>query len=62
MRLQRRIPFPECGVEITAGSMTEHCRCIHGTDPAIDCSRIPVSQTVHQPQAYDVIFLRTKKR
>ena len=57
VRLQRRISCPECGVELTAGSMTAHRRCMHGTDPVINWIRLPVSQTEHQPQVYNVIFL-----
>ena len=48
--IQRRIPFPECGFEINTGSMMAHRRRMHGTEPAIDWSWLPVSQTVHQPQ------------
>ena len=28
----------ECGVEITAGSMTAQCRQMHRTDPEIECN------------------------
>ena len=54
VRLRRRILCPECGVELTAGSMTEHCRRMHGTEPTIDWSQLPVSQAEHQPQVYNV--------
>ena len=27
------IPFMYCGLELTYGSMTAHCRQLHGTDP-----------------------------
>ena len=50
VRLLRQIPRPECGVEITVGSMTKHRRRMQGTEPAIDWSRLPVRHTVHQPQ------------
>ena len=60
--LQRQISCLECGVEITMGSMTEHRCRMHGTEPAIDWSWLPVSQTVHQSQVYDVIFPRSTKR
>ena len=30
-RLRRRIPFPDCGVEITVGLMTAHRWCMHET-------------------------------
>ena len=62
VRIRRRIPCPECGVELTAGAMTEHRRCMHGNEPAIDWSRLPVSHTVQQLQVYDVSFPRKKKR
>ena len=61
VRLRRRIPCPEFEVELTTGSMTAHRRRMHGTEPKIDWSWLPVSQTVHQPQVYDVRFLRAKK-
>ena len=35
LRLRRRIPCLECGVELTAGSMVAHHRRMHWTDPAI---------------------------
>ena len=56
VRIQRRIPYPECGVHITMVSMTAHRRRMHGTEPAINCICLPVSQTVHQPQVYNVRF------
>ena len=56
VRLQRRILCPECGVDLTAEYMTAHRRHMHRTEPAIDWSRLPVRQIVHQPQVYDVIF------
>ena len=62
VRLQRRIPCLECEVEIAAGYMTEHRFRMNGTEPVIEWSRLPVSQTVHSPQVYGVIFPRTKKQ
>ena len=62
LRLRRRIPCLECGVELTAGSIMVHCRRMHGTEPAIDGSRLPFIQTVHQPQVYDVSFPRTTEQ
>ena len=62
VRLQIMIPCPECGVDITAGSMTAHFQSMHRTEPAIDCIRLPVSQTEHQPQVYNVRFPRSTKR
>ena len=35
VRLRRRIPCPECGVDITAGYMMAHHRHMHRTEPAI---------------------------
>ena len=62
MRLQRRIPCPECLFELTVGSMTAHHHCMHGTVPVIDWGRLPVIQTVHQPHVYNVSSPRTTKR
>ena len=62
VRLRRWIPCPECGAEITEGSMTAHHSCMYRTEPAIYWSRLPVIQTVRQHQVYDVRFPRTKKR
>ena len=42
--------------------MTAHRRHMHGTEPAIDWSRLLVSHTLHQPQLYDMIFQRTTKQ
>ena len=58
VRLRRRIPCPECGVELTARSMAEHRLRMHGTEPVIEWSQLLVSQMVNQPQVYDVRFLR----
>ena len=62
VRLRRRIPCSECGVELTVGSMTAHFRRMHTTDPAIDWIWLPVCQTVHQPQVYDVSFPQKTKQ
>ena len=62
VRLQRRIPFPECVLELTVGSMKAHRRRMHRTEPAIDLSRMLVIQTVHQPHVYDARFLRIMKQ
>ena len=56
VRLRRKIPCLECGVELATRSMTPYHRCMHRTEPAIDWSRLPVSQTVHQPQVYNMRF------
>ena len=42
-----RIPWPECRVEITVGSMAAHRRRMHSTEPYIDWNRLPVSHTEH---------------
>ena len=34
--LRQLIPFPECGFELTAGSITAQLCCMHGTEPEID--------------------------
>ena len=62
MRLRSQIPCPEYEVELTAGSMKAHRRCMHRNDPAINWSWLPVSQIVHQTQVYDTRFLRTTKQ
>ena len=60
--LRRRILCPECGVELTAGSMVAYHHRMHGTEPAINWSWLPVSQTEHQTQVYNLSFLRSTKR
>ena len=32
-RLRKRIPFPECAVDLTVGSVAVHHRRLHGTEP-----------------------------
>ena len=59
MILRQRISCPECGVELTAGSMTYHHRHMNGTEPAIYWNRFPFSQTEHHPQVYNVRFPRS---
>ena len=62
VRLQRRIPCPEYGVDLTVVSMTSHRRHMHRTEPTIDWMRLLVIQIEHQPQVYDVIFLRLTRQ
>ena len=62
VRLRSWIPYLECGEELTTGSMTAHRRRMHRTDPTINWSCLTVSQTVHQPQVYNVRFPRTTKQ
>ena len=50
VRLQKRIPCPECGFEITTGSTMSHLHRMHRTETAIDWSRLLVIETVYQPQ------------
>ena len=38
-----------------------HCQLMYRTEPAINWIRLPVSQTEHQPQVYNVSFLRSTK-
>ena len=61
VRLRRRIPLPECIVDITSGYMTSHRFRMQVIDPTIDWSWLPVIQTEHQPQLYNVRFSRSKK-
>ena len=42
--------------------MTAYRFRIHGTNPAIDWSWLPVSQTLYQPQVYNVSFPLMTKR
>ena len=56
VRLQRWIPFPECGVDITTGSTMAHHRRIHGEELVIDWNWLPVSHGENHPQVYDVRF------
>ena len=60
-RLWQQIPFPDCRFEITAVLMIAHRRQIHGTEPAIDWNRLPVSETEYHPQVYNVRFPWTAK-
>ena len=55
--LQLHTPFPDCGVDITAGYMTDHHRRLHCMDPEIDWNQLPVIQTEYLPQVYEVCFL-----
>ena len=61
VRLLRRIPCPECGVDLTVGSMMAHHRRIYVTEPATNWIQRLVIQTVHQPQVYDVILPQLTK-
>ena len=49
VRLRRRIPCPGCGIELDAGSMTEHRCHMHRTEPTIYLNRLPVIQMEHHP-------------
>ena len=55
-KIRSRIPCPDCGVDITAVSMTVHQQHIHGTEPDIDWNRLPVSQMDHIPRVFNVSF------
>ena len=61
VRLRRRIPCLECGVDLTTGSTTAHRRSMHRTEPAINWIRLLVIQMEHQPQVYYVSFPRSTK-
>ena len=54
--LWRRLPCPDYGVELTAGSIMDHRRRLHGKEPAIDWDRLPVSHMVHPPEVFEVSF------
>ena len=55
--LQRHTPCPDCGVELTARSMTAHHRKLHGTETEIDWDQLPFRQTEYLPLVYKFIFL-----
>ena len=55
--MRRRIPCPDCGVELAARSMTAHHRRLHGTEPEIEWDQLPVIQTEHLPLMYEFRFL-----
>ena len=62
LRLQKNIPGPECGFELTMGSMTSHRRCMYRTELSIDWNRLPVGQMEQHPQVYGVSFPRSTKQ
>ena len=49
VRLRRWIPFPECRVNLTAGSMTAQHLCMHRTETAINWIQVPVIQKEQHP-------------
>ena len=55
-RLRRRVPFPDCWVNMKAGSMTEHCHRLNVTKPEINWYSLPVIHNEHLPQVYKVRF------
>ena len=55
-RLILRIPFPECGLALTEGSVTAHQRQRHGEETEIDRNCLPVIQTEHLPHVFCVRF------
>ena len=56
-RLSRRVPCPECGLEMTSMSLTSHRQHLHGTKPKIEWYRLPVIHHEHLPQIYEVRLL-----
>ena len=55
-QLRRQIPFLDCRLELTAGSMTTNRRKMHGTKPEIDWNQLLVSQTEHILQVFNASF------
>ena len=55
-RLRRRIPWPECGAEVTTASLKAHRKQMNRTKPEIDWNRLLVSQTRHQIMVYQMSF------
>ena len=39
------LKYPDCGVDLTAESMIDHCRRLNGTKPDIDWDQLPFSHT-----------------
>ena len=52
--LRRRTPCPECGEEVTDGSLTAHGRKMNGTKPEIDWYCLLVIQIEHHTMVYQV--------
>ena len=55
-QLRRRIPCTDCGVELTAVLMTAQQWCMYGTEPNIKWNWLPVNQTEHITQVFEVSF------
>ena len=58
-RLWCLIPYPDCGVELMAGSMIDHYRNLYGMELGIVWDYLPVSQTENPLNVYEVIFPTT---
>ena len=50
----RRIPCTDCGVDLTAGSMTAHHRHLYGTELDTNWDLLPSSQTEQTPHVYEL--------
>ena len=55
--LQRRIPCPDCGVDLTFRSIMAHRRQMHGKETAINRDRLTLIQKEHLPLVYEFILL-----
>ena len=55
-RLRIHNPCPDSGVDLTTGLVAVHRRRMHGTEPDIYWKWLPVSQTEHISQIFDVIL------
>ena len=53
--LRRHVLCPDHGMDITADSLTDHCRRLHGTKPAINWDSLLVRYHKHLPQVYGII-------
>ena len=54
--LRRRIPCPDCRVDLTARYMMDHCRKLHGAEPEIEWDQLLFSHPEHLPLVYEVRF------
>ena len=61
-RLRRKMPCPDCGVEMTAGFMTDHLQKVHIKSPEIYWYRLLARQHENLPHVYEVRFPNTTNK
>ena len=54
--IERRIPYPDCKVDITARLMMAHIWHMYRTDPEPDWKRLTVSKEEKILQVFGIIF------